>query len=81
MRVIHVISGISRSSGGPARSSQGLVSALNAAGVEAWLVSCAVGERPLLLEFMHDGRLESLPETARTLNAWVRKLEDGAKLV
>ncbi len=48
MRVIHVISGISRSSGGPARSSQGLVAALNAAGVEAWLVSCAVGERPWL---------------------------------
>lgn len=34
-----------------------------------------VGERPLLLEFMHDDRLETLPETARTLHAWVRKLE------
>lgn len=53
-----------------------------AEGEAIWLeYLSAVGERPLLLEFMHDGRLESLPETARTLNAWVRKLEDGAKLV
>lgn len=37
MKVLHVISGISRSSGGPSRSSQGLVAALCNAGVDAWI--------------------------------------------
>ena len=37
MKVLHVISGISRKSGGPARSSQGLVAALCKAGVDAWI--------------------------------------------
>ncbi len=45
MRVIHIIGGISRTSGGPARSSQALVAALNQAGCEAWLLSCTPGER------------------------------------
>ncbi|HCA28707.1 MAG TPA: hypothetical protein DEP23_03560 [Ruminococcaceae bacterium] len=27
----------------------------------------------LLLEFMHDGQLESLPETAATLRSWIKK--------
>lgn len=53
MRVIHIISGISQNSGGPSRSSQGLVAALNAAGVEAWLVSCTVGEKPWFPGVMH----------------------------
>lgn len=44
MKVVHIISGISRNSGGPSRSSQGLVAALNAAGVETWLLSCRPGE-------------------------------------
>lgn len=35
-----------------------------------------VGERPLLLEFMHDDRLETLPETARTLNEWVSRISE-----
>lgn len=48
MKVVHIISGIARSSGGPSRSSQGLVAALNAAGVEAWLVTCTPGEKPWL---------------------------------
>ena len=39
MKVLHVISGISRSSGGPSRSSQGLVAALCEAGVDAWIRS------------------------------------------
>ncbi len=46
MRVVHIISDISRKSGGPARSSQGLVVALNQAGVDAWLVTCTCGEEP-----------------------------------
>ena len=37
MKVLHVITGISRSSGGPSRSSQGLVAAEYRAGVDAWI--------------------------------------------
>ena len=37
MKVLHVISGISRDSGGPSRSSQGLVAAECRAGVDAWI--------------------------------------------
>ena len=37
MKVLHIITGISRSSGGPSRSSQGLVSAECRAGVDAWI--------------------------------------------
>lgn len=39
MKVLHVITGISRDSGGPARSSQGLVAAECCAGVDAWIYS------------------------------------------
>lgn len=39
MKVLHVISGISRKGGGPSRSSQGLVKALCEAGVDAWIHS------------------------------------------
>ena len=37
MKVLHVISGLGRGGGGPARSCQGLVAAECAAGVDAWL--------------------------------------------
>ena len=37
MKILHVISGISRDSGGPSRSSQGLVAAECRAGVDAWI--------------------------------------------
>lgn len=46
MRVLHIIQSISRSSGGPARSVQGLVAGLNRAGVEAWLLTLRKGEKP-----------------------------------
>lgn len=39
MKVLHVITGISRSFGGPSRSSQGLVAAECRAGVHAWIYS------------------------------------------
>lgn len=39
MRVLHVITGISKKSGGPSRSSQGLVAALCETGVDAWIHS------------------------------------------
>lgn len=46
MKVLHIISSISREGGGPARSSQGLVASLRYAGVDAVLVSCACGDIP-----------------------------------
>ena len=46
MKVLHVISGISRTSGGPSRSVQGLVAGLNRVGVDAWLMTIAHGEMP-----------------------------------
>ena len=39
MRVLHIISSLLRSAGGPARSVQGLVAGLNASGVDAWLMA------------------------------------------
>ena len=46
MKVLHVISSISRSAGGPARSVQGLVAELNCAGVETWLLTLRHGDKP-----------------------------------
>ena len=46
MKVLHVIPSLSRSSGGPARSVQGLAASLSQTGVEAWLLSLHWGERP-----------------------------------
>ena len=39
MKVLHIITGISRDSGGPSRSSQGLVAAECRMGVDAWIYS------------------------------------------
>ena len=46
MKVVHVIPTIERTGGGPCRSSQALVAALEAAGCEAWLLITNVGEKP-----------------------------------
>lgn len=46
MRVLHVISSLSRNGGGPSRSVQGLVSGLNSVGVDAWLMTIRYGEKP-----------------------------------
>ena len=46
MKVLHVIVGISRKSGGPSRSVQGLVAGLNAMGVETWLMTLSRGCEP-----------------------------------
>jgi len=46
MRGLHVINSISRDSGGPSRSVQGLVAGLNAAGVETWLMTLNHGDEP-----------------------------------
>ena len=44
MRVLHVISGLGRNSGGPSRSSQGLVAAECRAGVDAWIYAFGSGK-------------------------------------
>ncbi len=46
MKTLHIIGGISRDSGGPSRSVQGLVAGLNAAGVETWLMTLNHGDEP-----------------------------------
>lgn len=46
MRAIHAIGGISRDSGGPSRSVQGLVAGLNRGGIETWLMAVQHGEEP-----------------------------------
>lgn len=46
MKILHVIPGLSRESGGPSRSVQGLIAGLNAAGVEAWLMTLNHGDEP-----------------------------------
>lgn len=53
MRVLHVLTGISRQSGGPSRSVQGLVAGLNAAGIEAWLMTLVKGEEPWVDGVIH----------------------------
>ena len=46
MKVLHVISSLSRGGGGPSRSAQGLVAGLNRTGVEAWLMTLNHGGTP-----------------------------------
>ena len=46
MKVLHVISSLSRRGGGPSRSAQGLVAGLNRAGVETWLMALRHGDEP-----------------------------------
>lgn len=46
MRVLHVISSLSRDGGGPSRSAQGLVAGLNAVGIETWLMTLNHGDEP-----------------------------------
>ena len=53
MKVLHVIPGLSRESGGPSRSVQGLVAGLNAAGVEAWLLALNKGDKPWIDGIVH----------------------------
>ena len=46
MKIIHIVKTLAEQYGGPARSVQGLVAALEAKGVEAWLVSLEDGGAP-----------------------------------
>ncbi len=63
MRVLHVIGSISRESGGPSRSVQGLVAGLNAAGVETWLMTLNHGDEPWVdgvTRFVNGGDFEEV---------------------
>lgn len=53
MRVLHVISSLSRDGGGPSRSAQGLVAGLNRAGVETWLMTLYHGDEPWIDGIAH----------------------------
>ncbi len=53
MKVIHVISQLGHNLGGPSRSVQGLVAALESIGVEAWLMTMKPGEEPWLPGVIH----------------------------
>ena len=53
MKALHVIPGLSRESGGPSRSVQGLVAGLNEVGVEAWLLTLNKGDEPWIDGIAH----------------------------
>lgn len=86
MKVLHVIDTISRTSGGPARSCQGLVSALCAAGVDALLLSLKSGEKPWLngVEKYFNGvtveelLLKERPDLVHIHNIWRPELHRSA---
>ena len=64
MRVLHIITGISRASGGPSRSVQGLVAGLNAAGVETWLMTLDHGDEPWVEGVTHFANGEAFESVA-----------------
>ncbi len=68
MRVLHVITSLSRAAGGPARSVQGLVAGLNDAGVEAWLLSLKHGEEPWVDGVEHYVNGEAFEKVAARIN-------------
>ena len=74
MRVLHIVPTIARESGGPARSTQGLVTALRENGVEAWLLSMTPGEVPWLSGFDDSAFLCA---DSRGYFAWKRVVRDA----
>ena len=74
MRVLHIVPTIARESGGPARSTQGLVTALRENGVEAWLLSMTPGEVPWLSGF---DAATFLCADSRGYFAWKRVVRDA----
>ena len=68
MKVLHVIGSISRTGGGPSRSSQGLVAALRGQGIEAWLMTLKRGEEPWIKgvdKFVNGGKFEDALQQVR----------------
>ena len=68
MKVLHVITGISRSLGGPARSVQGLVAGLNRAGIEAWLLTLRHGDKPWVAGVDHFANGESFLDVVERIH-------------
>jgi len=68
MKALHIIGSINKESGGPARSSQGLVAALEQCGVEAWLVVFNKNDKPWVNGVVHFKAFERS-------NYWGRKKE------
>ena len=63
MKVLHVITSLSRHGGGPSRSAQGLVAGLNRAGVETWLMTLYHGDQPWIdgvAHFVNGERFEDV---------------------
>ena len=68
MKVLHVIPGLSRESGGPSRSVQGLVAGLHATGIETWLMALVKGEEPWVngvTHFINGEAFEAVVERIR----------------
>ena len=78
MRVLHIVPTIARKSGGPARSTQGLVAALRENGIEAWLLSMTPGEIPWLAEF---DAATFLCADSRGYFAWKRVVRDAIERI
>ena len=68
MRVLHVITSLSRSAGGPARSVQGLVAGLNEAGVDAWLLALYPSEEPWVAGIEHFVNAKPFEEVLQDIN-------------
>lgn len=86
MKVLHVISSILRSSGGPSRSVQGLAAAECRAGVVAGIFTFRHGDKPWVegISFVHSGAevdselLEFKPDIVHLHGLWNRKLHRAA---
>lgn len=68
MKILHVIPGLSRESGGPSRSVQGLVAGLNAEGIETWLLSLVQSDAPWIngvTHFINGESFEAVVERIR----------------
>lgn len=64
MKVLHVISSLSRDGGGPSRSAQGLVAGLNRAGIETWLMTLRHGDEPWVDGVKHFANGERFEDVA-----------------
>lgn len=71
MRVVHIIPGISRRSGGPSRSVQGMVASLARVGVDTWLLTCYGDELPWFDGIANFIRREGESETPPSVNRFL----------
>lgn len=75
IKTLHIIPSVARQSGGPARSSQGLVATLNVAGCESWLLSATPGESAWVPGVNHF----SAPDPDEKLEAFYSRMIDAVK--